>query len=210
MHAQRTVTVLFPPVRIAEDRVRGERAPLAGREHEGELRVRRLCFATRAIELVEELGDRELDAAVRRAHAREALFPLVDREDDRALTASIASKSASAASGGEPMKPARASEAAIWRRRLADRPNACALGETLREEIADRAIEQDAALSRPAAGSAMSSKNFARNAMRLSSQASRSASIASLGSAPSASASRACNSASEKSPGSGGISALRR
>ncbi len=68
------------------------------------------------------------------------------------LLASIASKRASAASGGEPVKPARASDGAILARARSGRsPRRRALGESLGQQVADRAIEQRRARSRQAA-----------------------------------------------------------
>ena len=128
------------------------------------------------------------------------------------LLVSSASKSASPASPGSPPKPARASDFGLaLRRDLAEPPDGRGLGEALGQQIADRAVEQRPARSPSSAGFApTSSKNFARKACGPRPRRARSAATASAGSAPSASTSRAWSSASEKSPGSGGISARRR
>ena len=66
--AQRAVGVSLAPRGIADDRVRGERAPLAGREHERPFGIdhRRRTLA-QLLNLTQQLGNVQLDATVAQA-----------------------------------------------------------------------------------------------------------------------------------------------
>ncbi len=81
VNPQRPGGVGLPPSRVAEDGVRGERAPLARREHEGELGVGGgRAGAQRLLQLLEEVGQREVKLLVTGADALEHVVPPVDRE----------------------------------------------------------------------------------------------------------------------------------
>jgi hypothetical protein len=95
-----------------------------------------------AVELREELLQRELHAAARRADAREALRPVVDGEDDRALAREQRVEERVARLGPREAR-AREGGAAPLRGDLAEGPDAGALGQAFGQEVADRAVEHD-------------------------------------------------------------------
>ena len=164
------------------------------------------------VELVEQLGHRELDAPVRRAQRARSVSSHSSTANTTALLLveqRVEERVARRRLAGE----ARARERfrVALRDDLAERPHAGRLREPFGQEIADRAVQQhrrqrdQVRRSPPRAR-----RTCARNALRPSSHAARSCATASAGIAPSASTRRAWSSASENSPGSGGISALRR
>src|SRR5207247_9817509 len=82
-----TAGVLLAPGRVAQDRVGGERAPLAGGEEQRPVRVvTGRCRVAKLDELVEELGDVEVDEAVVGLDARPRRFPGVVGERDTGRT----------------------------------------------------------------------------------------------------------------------------
>ena len=108
--------VALAPRRVAEDRVGGERAALAGRQHERERRDRRRAAprSASAVELVEQLGDRRGGPGRRRCAAA-ASRPRARRRVNTTPDglARMASKSASPASRPSPSKPARATDVGV-------------------------------------------------------------------------------------------------
>ena len=78
-----TFRVLLPPLGASEDRVGGERTTLARREHEGVLLILGARLGVvECLQLLEQLGNRRVDLAVRSDHTVPAVLVLIDGEDD--------------------------------------------------------------------------------------------------------------------------------
>src|SRR5262249_36244689 len=101
-------------------------------------------LAREAVELLEELRDRELDASVRRLDSREAVRPLIHGEHDAARTREDRveerfgrlGRVAAEAGAGE-RRPL------TLRRDVTDGPQARTLREPFGKQIADRSVEDD-------------------------------------------------------------------
>jgi hypothetical protein len=93
-HPERAVGVLLAPGGVAEDRVRGRRAALPGGENERELGVSDRPLVAQPRELVEELGDAEVDLTdhgrLPRMTSRTQVRPLIACDHPIAVMASSA------------------------------------------------------------------------------------------------------------------------
>ncbi len=81
-HPQRALRISLAPAGVTEDRVRGERAPLAGGEHERILvRGMRVGCVAKHSKAVEHLRDVDVELAVGRRHLSPGVFVVLDGED---------------------------------------------------------------------------------------------------------------------------------
>ena len=206
------VGVALAPRRVAQDRVRRERAALPGRQQERPLRVvaRRDLVGHRR-QLAEQLGDREVDEAVGRRDPPPRLVPVVVGEHDARRAGEDGVEQPVA--GVRPVAEAGPPHAvrAHQRAALGERPQRGGARRAVGQGRPERAVQHDGRdRAEPRVGAASPRRRRRRTRPGRCSAAARSGARSASVSSPAASTSRAWISGSGSGPSGGATTGRRR